>query len=222
MSKLCGGMLHRESELTLEQAAQDLDLFRASKARASDWQIPEASPLKTRVSAGEYRPTGGGGSQVEGTLSFKWEISKDAQHSDTFILSGNGSTSIGILSVADDGAECTFRWTFDIGADSAPGCHFHAYVAVPGSADLDVPRLPTPFVLPSDALDFLLGELFQADWLLKQHQRTIPVKRVTVGQRDRLRRMLEASVAQFTAGASQLTPWMSYKQWKPHQAIFMP
>jgi hypothetical protein len=52
------------------------------------------------------------------------------------------------------------RWSVEIGAIDSPGCYFHSH---PESL-ICVPRLPSLFVTPMDALEFLIGELFQEKW----------------------------------------------------------
>ena len=62
------------------------------------------------------------------------------------------------------------KWNLDLGVGDAPGCYVHAQI--PWGFDISaschkpipVPRLPSIFVTPMSAVEFVLGELFQDEW----------------------------------------------------------
>jgi len=46
----------------------------------------------------------------------------------SFRVTGNASTKVSILQSREDGREQLAMWRFEIGHDTAPGCHFHVQV----------------------------------------------------------------------------------------------
>jgi hypothetical protein len=130
-------------------------------------------PITTKDSPGKYYPSGGGALTVYATISAIWTIQtinpppRGFRNRDVFLLNGKASTKVRIF--RRDTEEEIAHWNFDIGDTQSPGTHFH--VQVLGEDDdtifpkaLDIPRFPSIVITPMDAVDFLLGELFQYEW----------------------------------------------------------
>ena len=121
---------------------------------------------------------------------------------------GLASTKIELL----EASRCLAMWRFELGAPDAPGCYFHAQILggredPPFPSTLPVPRLPSVFVTPMAAIEYVLGELFQDEW-----EREVSGKGADQWrrlQRDRLRRLLDWQ--QKTLDHVRSSPWMTLK-----------
>jgi len=141
--------------------------------QAVPWGIDERNPIRTRISQNGYER----GDrkcrfkEVRGELSCVWEIRKeDSRDRRFFILEGQASTKLKVLDVSQ-GPRGTLlaQWQFEVGDHQSPGCHFHVGIlqcneSGPFPKGLSVPRLPGILVTPMDALEYLLGEIFQDEW----------------------------------------------------------
>jgi len=112
-------------------------------------------------------------------------------------------------------------WRVEFGAADSPGCYFHTQILgekeqPPFPHALSVPRLPSLFVTPMAAVEFLLGELFQDQW--EQHivgdQGDRPFWNGI--QQQRLQNLLRWKQQQLDG--CQGSPWMALKKAKPLQA----
>ena len=73
-------------------------------------------------------------------------------------------------------------WRVELGADDAPGCYFHTQILgdreeSPFPKSVPIPRLPSPFVTPMAAVEFVLGELFQDKWQEEARRTRDPQRR---------------------------------------------
>lgn len=206
-------------ELVIQNWLQALISIRDSACdRPFTWQIPEDSPIKTKVSEGSYearRPHRG--RPVVGTLCANWEIRASAERPrQTFRLVGLASTKVQILGVeGSEGLRPLVKWQFEVGDHQSPGCHFHVGIA----SALPVPRLPTMLVTPMDALDFLLGELFQTEWRQKVAQESDAVNIWARHQKTRLTNLLHWQTEQLEH--SEGSPWVFLKHSKPRRDVLM-
>jgi hypothetical protein len=190
--------LQRELEVLPQLASKFLEdgvhPVREAKARITTarlrpdtdftWEIPEAAPIRTIVSAGEYERRNSGtqrkGIGVLGALSFKWHLrtGPEKKISDVHLV-GNASTKIRILDGTDESELA--MWRMEIGGHDAPGCCFHAQVLgtkpePPFPKSLPVPRLPAFPATPMSCLEFLLSELFQVRWRERVERTDQPVR----------------------------------------------
>ena len=196
------------------------------------WQIPEKDPIQTKVSEGEYEPDDRRGAHdVFGRISGIWDIRKfNAKgkkknfRSPNFILFGIASTKISVWSQKRDNIPKELaRWTVEIGSASSPGCHFHTQIDLDDQDNkfpksLSVPRLPGVLHTPMDALDFLLGELFQDKWYQQASRQSDPVQTWANCQRTRLVRLLGWQSQKLSAASG--SPWTMLKRQKPELDIF--
>ena len=211
-SGLASEYLERDSKERLKQIANRLSTINC-KTNSTEWQISRECPLKTIPSNGAYEKSGKG-MNVEGTLSFIWNLR--CVDSQTVELCGNSSALISIYKTQSP--KCVFEWHVDIATDpAAPGAVFHTQVKNP--LGLPVPRFPSLLFTPADCLDFLLGELFQECWPRHQnnHQET---QRFAREQEKRLSRLLNQQ-ARALAGGGSLSAWTSLKEWRPDDALFI-
>lgn len=212
---VCGGVI--------DGAVGDLQSIRVSNHFGTQrWEISENRCIVTSTSSGCYKRDGGGGHSVRGTLSFVWEIEciprrNKKKRPEHFQLVGLASTKIIIEKqedpAADDNWSVLAKWRFELGDANSPGCHFHVQVPWQDGNDLDVPRLPSIILTPTECLDYLLGELFQDDW--PRHQLS-QRSRLTIWapiQRERMKVLLEKK-AERLEQASDLSPWLDLKKWK--------
>lgn len=196
------------------------------------WQIPENDPIQTKLSNGEYEPNDRRGEHnVFGRISGVWDIRKlEAKgkkknfRSPNFILFGIASTKISVWSQEEDNvAKELARWTVEIGSTSSPGSHFHTQIDLDDEDNkfpksLSVPRLPGVLHTPMDALDFLLGELFQDRWYQHVSRQSDPVQTWANCQRTRLVRLLGWQSQKLSAASG--SPWAMLKRQKPELNIF--
>ena len=143
--------------------------------KTSRWEIREARPLRTIVSAGESQPDAKCKHHVWALFSFVWEIRpldegewKGRKH---FLLDGKASTLISVMERHEETERCVARWTVDVGDHQSPGTHFHVQLnhfnEPPFPTTFDVPRLPALAMSPFLAMESAISELFQDRW--KKH-----------------------------------------------------
>ena len=212
-SKLACRYLEPDSREKLDLLADDLTHSKNQYDKSFQWQINKESPLKTITSDGAYEKSKKG-AKVVGKLSFIWDLRW--VDINTVELSGKSSTLVSIFKI--DKTECVFQWHLDIAADpNAPGAVIHTQVK--NSLGLSVPRFPSLLFTPTDCLDFLLGELFQECW--PEHQNSHQQTRRFAGVQKKRLSLLLAQHVQVLKGGGSLSAWMSLKEWRPDDALFI-
>lgn len=224
-----GQHLELDSESIAKQACDDLRSIRDNSNKGMvRWSIPESRPIRTKPT-NSYQRGHKGGLSAQAHLSFVWEIQKSDRH-DEFSIVGLCSTKITLIDVSNrlGGVAKPIAWTFEMGSDDSPGCHFHTQIDwkspisvvldendMEGWPSLDIPRLPSFLITPGDCLDYVLGELFQDGWP-QRYDETDPARigRWLSSSRRRivaiLRNTLDAA-----EGGSRTSPWLAIKQWYP-------
>jgi hypothetical protein len=200
--------------------------FRNSRHRGSwKWAIPEDDPIRT-LSTEEYEPGDRrGGFSVFGELSTVWEIGLKGPAKSlrqVICLNGIASTKVKIYRGRADRSDLQLaQWQFEVGDGQSPGCHFHIGIGRFGdeTASLPVPRLPSLLLTPIDALDFLLGEIFQARWKEAVNRETPPMQVWAEQQRTRLYRLLKWKQEQI--GQSGGSAWNYLKHQRPSAQILL-
>jgi len=223
IKRLAASFLSPGGSGALDQCRSDLECIRnATTERSWTWQIRQDQPhaLRTEESKGEYRDSAKqDGIAVYGLLAFTWDIrnaDRGIQRQRHFCLDGRASTSLIIKSSSDN--TVVAQWQFEAGDASSPGCHFHSAVNQYGSDGLfpewlKVPRFPGLLFCPMDALEFLLGELFQRRWLQTVSKSSRDRDAWGKSQQHRLERLLKWELDQVAKWDT--TPWMSLKKAKP-------
>lgn len=202
----------------LESFKRQLDQINRTRGFIEEQEvaIPISAPLRTKRSYGEYEPDGAGEHNVFGTLSFVWRVAVDgAPGRRELILNGLMSTTVQIANATSGNVLAS--WNFDIGNNESPGCHFHVQACWPKEANrerwpedpasINIPRLPVPITLPTDALEFLLGELFQDTW--PPHRARFP----NPYQAKRLISIFQWQIKKLESGGS--AAWHALKAAKP-------
>jgi hypothetical protein len=204
--------------LMREAAGRLVDASHAPQQTAWTVEDTSYSRLETAVSVGESELGNNVAWTLKGGLSFRWDIVRSASGRNPRFRILNATTRLTLLICSQEGDVAAHGlaghavWRFEIGDPHHPGTLFHSQVDWPTVDDrrLEVPRLPSIVLTPVEALDFLLGELFQVRW---------PQEQLGAGwqstQRARLLKFLGGAadtVKDATNGRSAL---MSLKAWKP-------
>ena len=116
-------------------------------------------------------------------------------------------------------------WRAEVGDAASPGCHFHVQIAgdkedPPFPKALDVPRLPGFFVTPATVVEYVLGELFQREWLEHLATRGADLNRWWPIQQRRLCAVLQWQL-DVVRDASGSSPWATLKRQKPQAGLFL-
>ena len=114
-------------------------------------------------------------------------------------------------------------WRIEMGAYDSPGCYFHFQILgdrrrPPFPKSIPVPRLPSPFVTPMAAVEFVLGELFQDKWSRTASEARHHHGRWRAIQCQRWCNLLKWQRAAVVGGSS---PWMNLKEAKPPSGLFL-
>jgi hypothetical protein len=223
---LARSFLDPTAETILRSWLEQLNGIRKAQDGAiRPWSISQARPVRTVLSTPSHNARN---PHLLGQLSMVWELQiptgvrrEKGNRSPYFILSRLASTRISLWSNAETvGLFEVARWSFEIGDDQSPGCHFHVQVKAEENdrlfpPTLSVPRLPGIFVTPIDALDFLLGEIFQDTWRQHISRDTDPLRTWATIQRERMVKLFDwhQSEIRNVLGA----PWIRLKHAKPTQ-----
>lgn len=218
--------LEEESREKLGDWLTGLINFRHSRQQGSwRWVIPEDDAIRTECTD-EYEPADRrGGFKVYGELSCVWEIGlkgRGKSAGQVICLNGIASTKVKILRRdADQTTRQIAQWQFEVGDRQSPGCHFHIGIGHFGEAatSLPVPRLPSLLLTPIDALDFLLGEIFQEGWKEAVNRDTSPMQVWSEQQRNRLYRLLQWKQEQIDQSGG--SAWNYLKHQRPSAQILL-
>ncbi len=229
---LAESFLDASGPAVLRQLQEDLKSIRASRFfGTSPWQIPRAAPLRTRASHGQYEPDGNGKHTLFAEISGIWEIaplkvSKKKREPRQFSLAGIWSTRIALVEGTPAAPNAPLAiWRMEIADAASPGCHFHAQIA--GDKDweglfphsLSVPRIPIFMASPLSAVEYVLGEIFQDDWLIAAERDSPGGQAWRPLQRKRLLRLLRWQHNELKA--STRSPWCLLKKSKPPRELFV-
>ena len=209
-----------------------LDLF---KIKLENLENQEGERVRTlditglrTVPSRDYETDGRkGGQNVHAVVSGVWEmrplgLKKVSGRQVEFC--GKASTVVKLYA-SDEPSKPLAVWQFDLGADDAPGCYVHAQIpwgsnmVTPYQKPIPIPRLPSIFVTPMSAVEFVLGELFQDKWSKETAQNTSDAQRWRSLQQERLHRLF--SWYKSRLGNSVSSPWMALKAAKPDGKEFV-
>jgi hypothetical protein len=229
VSRLAKPFLLRDCHHLLSGWESDLVSIASSRTVSQvGWQISEANPLRTKVTRGYEPAARQGAHEVWGELSFLWEVRRvsltDRDTKGRICLSGNASTKVRICKQSQGARSVLAQWQIEVGTHDSPGWHFH--VGLCGEGDdlpfphwLSVPRVPGLMILPSDAVDFLLGELFQTDWQQTVSKDCYETAKLGRYQSDRINRLGAWHTKALGSGGG--SAWNRLKHCKPHEEIFV-
>lgn len=205
--------------------------------RIPEWQAGRATeiglrPLCTRPTR-DYEPgSRSGGFEVYAKVTGIWEVQPiGGGHPKAKIaFTGKASAVVELWPEACMWSEeqhptCRLAmWRFELGAADSPGCYFHAQIlgdrdAPPFPKSIPIPRLPSPFVTPMAAVEFVLGELFQDRWHRKVSEDGPLAKRWRTIQHERWSSFLSWQARALQEDRS--SPWMNLKAAKPPTDLFI-
>jgi hypothetical protein len=223
--------LERGGTNVLDALKSNLESIRSSSQRMnSQWSIPLHSPLKTRISQGEYEQEGRRGRhKVFGEITSTWIITSadKATHRrqpKTFKVTGKASVRIRLIEHNGEGVQELAMWRVELGDDVAPGCYFHIQVLGqddrrPFPSSLSVPRLPALIFTPMAALEFVIAELFQDEWKRHVATATPAMKRWRSIQQKRFQSLFAWKYN--LVSRSSGSPWVTIKAEKPESRLFL-
>lgn len=168
------------------------------------------------------------GKEIYAVISGIWELQlwgKRSVPKRKIEFCGKASTKIKLYA-SDDPETRLAMWRLELGAEDSPGCYVHAHI-LGDSTDppfpkwVPIPRLPSIFITPMSAIEFVLGELFQRDWAQVVASDNDNVNRWRNIQTDRLQKLFSWYKDQIDNTGSS-SPWIALKQAKPKSDIFLP
>ena len=192
----------------------------------------ELRPLRTQPT-NDYEPVSrSGGRMVYANVRGIWQVRpvgrKRPGRRIAFV--GSASTKVELWP-----AECLYgekahkssrlaMWRIELGTHDSPGCYCHFQILgddsdPPFPKNIPVPRLPSPFVTPMAAVEFVLGELFQDDWQQRTGGGRNHHNEWRAIQRERWSSLMEWQEEALNAGES--SPWMNLKAAKPPDDLFV-
>jgi hypothetical protein len=217
--------LRRGEDSKVEELASQLVYVQKSTIVDYQWGWAPASPLITKRSKGAYEVSGKGHYEgVYAEVSAVWEIAHvDSKH---FRLEGKASTVIRLRNADDEeSAPDLARWRMEIGGSDSPGAIFHAHVLADGKQPsppfpngLSVPRFPSLPMTPMAAVEFVLGELFQYQWVDHLRKTTAPYNLWRSTQKTALRSFLNWQQGVIE---SETSPLMALKIERPREDLFV-
>jgi hypothetical protein len=232
LQKIIGPFCQPASLAVLQELSSTLQSIRDTASDADfNWGIRESRPFLTAVSRGAYQPDDQGALNVFAEITSTWTIRrlrprKRSHRAATFLLTGNASTRVRFHREGSQQAPVAelAMWRAEVGDAASPGCHFHVQVAgdsadPPFPKSLDVPRLPGLLVTPPSVVEYVVGELFQEQWLKHIAGRGADLNRWVPIQQRRLGAVLgwQLDVVKKAAGS----PWGTLKKAKPHPELFV-
>jgi hypothetical protein len=200
--------------------------------QAQRLQIPDTDGERVRTIVGRgYEPgKRAGGHNLAGELCFTWTVQPIGAHAARdrkFKLIGNASTKLRIVEVRDNQPDKLLaQWQVEIGTEASPGCFFHVAVSHTDPPPtlfrscLPVPRLPSMLITPTDALDFLLGELFQTSWRQRNGEERDDASAWGKLQKRRLQNVLRWHHDELNRAAGSAWNWLKHRR-RPPPELFL-
>lgn len=217
-----------QSLLALDQLESDLQSLWSWKEESSRrWELHDT---RTVVSEGEYEPAGRqGGRQIVAVVSGTWDVrpmgpnTGKQKQKRVLEFCGIASTRIQLVE-ADSSDQPIAMWRMEFGDVDSPGCYFHIQVLgdkdePPFPSSVPVPRLPSIFVTPMGAIEFILGEIFQERWAKVAMESSGRMQRWRGLQKRRLLRLL--AWQKELVENSMTSPWIALKMAKPEAGMFL-
>ena len=234
LKQLASDYLDAQGCNALENLIQAFNgILYTSKPGRQRLEVPDKDGKRIRTKFDrKYEPGGrSGGHLVAGELSFAWEVEAVGSPSAgnrTVRVSGNASTKVRIIEAIKEPARerLMAQWEIEMGTSTSPGCFFHfgiSHTDPPPTlfkGTLSVPRLPSILVTPTDALDFLLGELFQTEWQQRNQEDLDEAARWGKLQGFRLKKLLKWQHDQITEESG--SAWNRFKHRRePPRNLFL-
>ena len=186
-------------------------------------------PLRTIPSEGEYEAGyRKGGRNIYAVISGTWELrplGRRPAPKREIEFCGNASTKIELYAV-DEPETRLAMWRMELGAEDSPGCYVHAQILgdsnnPPFPKSVPIPRLPSIFVTPMSAVEFVLGELFQDKWKQRTFRNTGDTYKWNRLQGQWLQSLFSWYQNELRNSYSSSSPWMTLKTAKPDGTLFI-
>ncbi len=234
VGKIAGDFIDPASAHVLPNLATVLRSISAQRNGAEAvWAIYDHAPLRTKVSHGEYEIEGRGLHDLFGEITSIWRIAPSGVPASklgpgrTFRVTGNASVRIRLIEVsAEHDRRELAMWRMELGDDAAPGCYFHVQVLgehgrtePPFPHSLSVPRLPSLVFTPMAALEFVIAELFQDEWVKRAAKEGGAMDVWKSIQRRRLGQLLAWKQKKLADCIG--SPWTAIKCAKPESSLFL-
>ncbi|MCM0019192.1 MAG: hypothetical protein NBV67_04305 [Tagaea sp.] len=206
-------------EAQLNQTASQLEMAfeRASKAQSKtfEWRVgaPE-SLLYTIWNAGSHTK---GKSKFELRAGFCWWMKlKSTGPGLAELVAASLDLSLGAKDKdEDEGVQKLWEFGFDVQAPHGPGALFHFQQKNPKNhKDVDVPRFPILWSMPTDCLDIVFAELFGDHWRRMQNDKRDASNTLRAKQLARFRQTAIAFEADIRA-AKDISAVTFMTAWRP-------
>lgn len=230
LKKIAENFLERDAGQVVDRSLEQLNQIQTQPAgRQHRFIVDQNWPIRSRKGRsfeGKNRKTA---FEVYGEATWVWEITaldNRRKKSTEFEVTGIASTKLKVFRVDGKENKEIAMWRVELGDISSPGTYFHNQIlgeldVLPFPHSLPVPRLPSIFVTPMSAVEFLLSELYQEKWVEHATGDGDDLKYWNQIQRKRLRRMLEWKLSQIEN--NQGSPWVALKLAKPQakESLFL-
>ena len=213
--------------------ALERDLAQIGEKSAERDHTLELQPLRTKPTRDYERGSRSGGPEIYAHVTGKWELRPVGPTRPNRMVAFTGTASAVVeLWPAEcqwcekhNGPNRLAMWRIELGAYDSPGCYFHFQVLgdlaeSPFPKNVPIPRLPSPFVTPMAAVEFVLGELFQDQWSRTASRATHHHQRWRAIQQGRWSSLMQWQ--KDTLDRSGSSPWMNLKSAKPPDDLFLP
>ena len=137
-------------------------------------------------------------------------------------FSGIASTKVELYKENDRNTPISM-WRLELGTHDSPGCYFHSQILgestePPFPKSVPIPRLPSLFITPMAAVEYVIGELFQEKWKKATASGSGNAPYWRSLQQSRLQILL--SWYQNLLTNIDTSPWMVIKTSKPADDMF--
>ena len=226
LKKMAESFFEPHTSLALEDFLADLRSI-GSQQGGTDHKL-NLRPLQTIPSEGEYEACDRkGGRNIYAVISGTWELRPLGRRSvpkREIEFCGNASTKIELYAV-DMPETRLAMWRLELGAKDSPGCYVHAQILgdsynPPFPKSVPIPRLPSIFVTPMSAVEFVLGELFQNRWKQRTSRKTGDTHNWHRLQEQWLQSLFSWYQNELRNSVSSSSPWMTLKTAKPDGTLF--
>ncbi len=188
----------------------------------------DLEPLQTIESEGEYEAgTKKGGRKIFAVISGRWELCPLGKRSSkrTVEFCGKASTRIALYEPTEPRTRLAM-WRLELGTKDSPGCYIHAQIlgdcdVPPFPKSVPIPRLPSVFVTPMSAIEFVLSELFQDHWRQRTERSAGEVHNWYRLQLKWLQSQLSWYQRELKSSESSSSPWVTLKTAKPDGKLFV-
>ena len=188
-------------------------------------------PLRTKPTRDYERGSRSGGPEIYANVTGNWELRPVGPKRPSRMAAFTGTASAVVeLWPAEfqwleehEKESRLAMWRIELGVGDSPGCYFHCQVLgdraeSPFPNSVPIPRLPSPFVTPMAAVEFVLGELFQDRWSRTASRANESHQQWRAIQHRRWSSLIRWQTETLNLGGS--SPWMIIKEAKPTDNLF--